>query len=191
MAGGMGSRVVSVLPTGGGAAGGGVPGTPGLDLQNLIDQFTQGSGASNKASLRQFRNLMKSARRTKKDVMGLYPKMMGLTDTFGQSGMADIEQARMNERGGVLQDMVSRGLGNTTIRSTMLAGADQNALRAQQNLGESVNRQKLGILQDRAGMRLNLGNLMSNAIQSRENTGPDLSAYMAILQQLAASQAGR
>ena len=157
-------------------------------LQNLMKQFQTSTAASNKAGTAQYKNLMKSVKSTSQGVMGskgTYAQANALLAGFGKSGEADIAENAARQAGNVNQDMISRGLGNTTIRSTMLGGVDRDAQRARTLLADQLTGQRVGLLRNQAGTQMDLGRLSADSILSKQNLPPEQALYLKIMEQLA------
>jgi hypothetical protein len=174
----LNSHVLSVKSlAGNGVVGGGGGGgmNSGL-LQQLLQQLQQSQSGANRTNQNQYKQLLASVANTRKGVEGLFGDL-------GKSGMQRIGENEAQQRGQTEQDLMSRGLGNTTIRNTMLGGVSRNAEMERQNLTSGIAGQKLGAT-------MQLGQMQGDAILSRMNQGPDMSTYMNLIQQLAQSGGG-
>ena len=179
-------RVVSMTPLGGGGTGGN-----NQLMQNLLAQLQSSFDAANSAGLAQYKNLLGSVKGTQQSILGkggTYGKAMGQLNNFGRSAMSDINLNTANQLGAMDQSMVSRGLGNTTLRSNAAQGVNADAQRQKLMLQDQIAAQKSGLFERQAGMQANMGNLMADSILSRQNVGPDMSQYLTLIQQLAQSQ---
>lgn len=123
----------------------------------LLQQLMQQAQAGQNAREKQYADL-------NANILG--PK--GYLSQLGTTGENRIKQDTANQRGAAEQDLTSRGLGNTTIRSSVLSGINRNAEQERQSLGESVAGQK-------ANTSMSLFNM---------NPSPGLDTYLQLLQKL-------
>ena len=98
----------------------------------------------------------------------------GYLSQEGTTGMTRIAQNEAQQKGATQQDLISRGLGNSTIVNTMQQGVANNAEQQRQALQENVGMQKAGMASSLFGM----------------NPAPSSSQYMDMISRLAGSGAG-
>jgi hypothetical protein len=153
-------------------------------ISQLIASLSQGTSDANKAGMAQYTNLLNAIKGGSKSAMNMYNQAGKQIANYGASQKGEIEQTRLNERADVTQDMIGKGLGNTTILPTMLGGADTRATKANINLGDSIAGMKSGLLERKAGMQVDLTKLLGDSILSRQNQGPDMGMYLNLLQSL-------
>jgi hypothetical protein len=153
-------------------------------LSKLLAQLQGSSDAANAAGLDQYKNLLGTVDALPGRMARLYNQAGAHLDTLGASGMARIADQETQNRGKAEQDLISRGLGNTTIRQNVLGGVSRDAERSRQELGEGLAAQKVGLLERRAGADMDLGRLKADAILSRQNEGPDMGMFLNLIQQL-------
>jgi len=156
-------------------------------LQQLIAALSKSSAGANTAGEAQYQNLLNAMKLGSKQTMGYYKQAGQQIANFGASQKDEIEQTRLNQRAEVNQDMIGRGLGNTTILPTMLGGADTRATKANIALGDTIAGMKSGLLERTGGMKFDLTKLKGDSILSRQNVGPDMGMYLNLIQMLGAS----
>lgn len=159
-------------------------------IQQLIQTLSQGTADANKAGMAQYTNLLNAVKGGSSAAMGMYKQAGQQIDNFGASQKQDIEQTRLNERGQDTQDLIGKGLGNTTILNNMLGGADTRATRANTNLGGTIAGMKSGLLTQQAGAKIDLTRLMGDSILSKQNTAPDMGMILSLLQSLGGTGGG-
>lgn len=142
------------------------------------------------------RNLYGDARTT---TGGLYGEARDLLRNIGSSAMEDINRQAIQDWGAGEQDLISRGLGNTTIRESVRRGVSEDRARRARavdemrmtQLGGLAERQAgaMGGLEERyagalsnlfgqrAGGELAATGSIADFIEGRYDTGPDLSQY--------------
>lgn len=99
-----------------------------------------------------------------------YQESLGLLEGQGETGKSDIRKSYAANQGSIYSNLVSRGLSGTTILPTMQTGNVESMNSDLARLQESINAQKLGV------------------IQGREDTYPDQSALLNLIQTLGAYQ---
>jgi hypothetical protein len=157
-----------------------INGGSGDVLSSLIAQLQGSQDAANKSGLAQYQNLLDSVNNTSNGILGKH----GLLNTAGQQAIYDTKQNTANSVGAANQSLLSRGLYNSTIAPNVIAGIKDKGQQSINNINEQVAGQK-------AGMTLDLGKLNADAILSKSNQTPDMSMYLKLIQQLAATNVGQ
>lgn len=121
---------------------------------------------------------------------GSIQKAIDVSQGFGQGARRRVGEKAKSERGRTEQDLISRGLGNATVRETMLAGVGRREEDALQDIDEQASNRQAQLLLQMAN-QANLGSgRIADFIGSRQDVGPDL-GLMAQLEQGAAAAAPR
>lgn len=149
-------------------------------LDALIQQLTSANDAANSDSQKQYKTLLDSIAATQRSILG-NKGAGGYLANAGQQAIVDTKQATADSLGKANQDLINSGLGNSTIKTSALAGIANKGQQSLNNINEAVAGQK-------AGLGLDLGKLNADAILSKQNQGPDMSMYLQLIRQLAASQ---
>lgn len=149
-------------------------------LSQLIAQLDKGTTDANTASLAQYQNLLDSVKNTSNSIIG----KGGLLANAGQQAVNETKQTTKNSVGEANQTLLSRGLYNSTIAPTVVAGIENKGQQSINNIKEQVAGQK-------AGMTLDLGRLNADSILSKQNQAPNMSEYLQLIQRLAATQTGQ
>ncbi len=97
-------------------------------------------------------------------------RIEGLFDQFGVTARQDVGDAFTKARGSQAQDLISRGLSQTTKRATGRTDLLAQEQRAQQRIGEQVAGQKAGFLERQIVDPSLISNLIAQA--SAVNTNP-------------------
>lgn len=90
-----------------------------------------------------------------------YQDILGQFQGLGEAGMQRIEGARQQAIGTGTQDLISRGLYNTTIAGGIPRAAGADAEMARQSLQEGIQAQMAGVMERRSDIGPNLGFLSS------------------------------
>jgi hypothetical protein len=109
------------------------------------------------------------------DILGqseaAYTRNMGYLDKYGQQQSADINQRYSDLGASAVQDLTSRGLGNTTVTATTATGIANQASAEQRRLAEDVAQQKLAA--DTSLTQAKLG-----VMERKTDAYPDLNTYL-------------
>jgi len=178
------SRLASVSATG-------LPQAPKtFDVRGLLKSLQANFNAFNTAGLEQYKGLMDLTKGLNASVMGptgLYSQAFNQISQLGGTAARDIATREKQTLAQTEQDLVNRGLGNTTIRTNARRAVSNDATRARTTLAESLAGQRAGLLERQAGTALGLGQLTGDFMLSRQLVPPDLGTYAGLLQALAAN----
>jgi len=157
---------------------------PTTALQSLIDQITASQKKSVAANEQRYKDLLASIDTLSKQIgkEGTFGEAEALLGRIGEAARADITTQAARAKATSEQDLISRGLGQTTIRESAKRGISADEAKALQAQSESEAAQKAGLLTQRAGSELALGQLKAGAIQGREDVGPDLATFASLIQ---------
>ncbi len=150
----------------------------------IFKQIKDAQKKANTANLERYQQLL--------SVIDTLGKQVGAEGTFGQaqqllSQVGEAAQTRIGEqaikaRASTSQDLISRGLGSTTIRQASMRGIRADEERARQAAAEGTAGQQAGLLTQRAGMEAQIGGMKAGAIEGRFDEGPDLSMFASLIQ---------
>lgn len=150
--------------------------------------LVQAQKKTNRSAEQQYQDLLKNIRSQQQVLMGsggIFDSALGQLAQSGADAKAGVQDNRLRQIAQANQSLLSRGLGNTTIAPTVTRGINADAARSIRAIDESVNRQKSGVRLSQAGAQLQLANLESGGILSRQIQGPDVNSYLSLLQNLA------
>lgn len=160
------------------------------NYQSLIDQITQGrndANTANKGRYTEIKGLLEA-------LIGrsgtTYDEILRNLSTQGREAKFNVGQQAKRSAASAAQDLTNRGLGNTTITSSVNRGIQSDAARARQNIDEGLAAQQAGVRQSRLQSDIQTTGMLSGLIERRNDTGPDLSLYASLLQQAMAAGAG-
>lgn len=86
-----------------------------------------------------------------------YQQLLALANQFGTTATQQNTDLTNNQLGSTQQSLISRGLGNTTIQDSMLAGVRRRGQQAQNAINEQTARQKADIIQNRTDKAPDMG----------------------------------
>lgn len=157
-----------------------------FDYESILANFRQLHEQANQANESRYQDILRNEALTQETVGGTYGQMEGLLENLGQAESERIGITDVQEKARAEQDLISRGLGNTTIRESVRRGIGEDTARSQRALTEQVGRQKAGVLQGRAGAEERMGSSLSRFMEARTDQGPDMGQLSALLSQAGA-----
>ena len=137
---------------------------PGIDLSGLFP----GASSGLLDIIKQLQNAQTQANTANQT---RYDQTLGLLANQGQAGMTRIANAEQQAQAKGTQDLTSRGLGNTTVTSSVNRGIASDAELARQTLQESVAQQKARVMEMKTDQGPDMGlyaNLLSAAAQRQQ-----------------------
>ncbi len=152
-----------------------------FDYQAILDTFQQLQQQANDANEQRYQQILQTIGNTQEQVGGTYDSVESLIQNLGNTQAGRIEQGRVKSLATNEQDLINRGLGNTTIRTSTQRGVNEDATRLQQENTDSVAQQKANVEIQRAGSQERLGNYLASMMNARTDQGPDLNAYTNLL----------
>lgn len=161
-----------------------------FDIQELLRRMEAERTSANTAGLERYNNLLSTVSGVGSRIGGLYDQAEGLMAGMGGTANRRIEENRVRSLAESEQDLVSRGLGNTTIRNSARRGVNADAENARADVAERIAGARAGLLTQRAGAEMDQGRLMADSILSRRDESPDASLYAQLIANLARSGGG-
>jgi hypothetical protein len=161
-----------------------------FDYQQILDTFRRLQEQANQANQSRYDQILQTIGQTSGQVGGTYDKIGSLIQDLGNAQRGRIEQGRLRAMATNEQDLINRGLANTTIRSTTQRGISEDASRLEAELQEQINRQQADVLQQRAASQERLGSFLASMMERRSDVGPDANLVADLLRQAGESEAG-
>lgn len=156
-------------------------------LKSLQAQQEEQNQKALTAQDEQFNNLLSTIGGLRDSVTGAggtFDQSLGLLNQLGQDGQTRIEANRDRQIAQSEQGLISRGLGNTTIRATNQRGIQSDSERNLQALNESIAAQKTGVLGQKAGAQQNIERLAADSILSRQFQQPNNDLFTQLIAQM-------
>ncbi len=157
-------------------------------IRELIRQFQGQHESARTANEDRYRELRRILDQSLDNVRGRFQESM---DLFGSLGEQELTRAR--EQTDIAsardeQDLISRGLGSSTLLTGQRRRRDKDYNRYSQNVLNQVSRAKAGQLTDLARLESSIFDRMASAVEGRMDVGPDMGQLSSLI--AAASQAG-
>lgn len=159
-------------------------------LRNLIAQLTQSQKKAQKANEERYAELLKNLDALALQVgkEGTFGEAMKLVENIGGAARQRIAEQTQKAVGASKQDLISRGLASSTVRGAQERGIRADEQRALQEQEEAEAQRKSGLLTQRAGLEMGLGQLKAGAMERRSDIGPDLGVLTSLIQSAAAGE---
>lgn len=158
-----------------------------FDINAFLAKFQADQEAANQAGLTRWGNLMKTGGNIRNRALGkggYYDQMGANQAKMGGTARRLIGDAETQNLAGAEQDLMDRGLGNTTIRSSVRRGVQSDATNQRAALEESLAAGENQVLGQRAGADMEIGRFMTDLGLSRNDIGPDIGQYLSLIQSL-------
>jgi hypothetical protein len=120
-----------------------------------------------------------------------YDTVENLLQNLGQVERERVNENAIREDARGEQDLISRGLGNTTIRESVKRGVQDDKNRANREITDSVSRQRASVGLSEAGATERMGNYKSGMLESFNDVYPDEGLFASLMQQAGATGAGQ
>ena len=172
---------------------GGASASQPFDINSLLQGLQGQYESANAAGLERYQNLLSTVEGVSSRVLGeggLFDQRTNLMSGFGQTASREIGERETAALAESEQDLVTRGLGNTTIRGTARRGIRADTEKARGALTENIAGMQSGLLGQRAGAEMDIGRLTADSILSRQDIPPDMGLYANLLQALGSGGAG-
>lgn len=209
-----------------GAAGGADTGIPS-GVQDIITQMQEAQTGANEANLQRYQEMMGgfeglgvAAGERQQQIMeqlggvgeaaeARHEQMMAQMEGLGTAGRARIQRETAQRQAGATQQLISRGLGSTTITSAIERGVAREGEIATQELEERVAGQKAGVIGQMQGLEAQLGMQRVGAMERggaaatqlgvqklgamerRTDLGPDMGQFANLIGALMSGQQGQ
>lgn len=157
-------------------------------IANLVQGYQNKANDANSQRYNQALGVMGNAQDS---TNALYGAAQDTASQFGQQQLGRIQLNLQNDLGGLAQNAVSRGLGNTTIADTMQYMPKRLADDATLGVNQSVAQMRQGLDTQQAASQQSYGNQIAGLIGSRNDVGPDIGQYAALTQGSFAGNNGR
>jgi len=161
-----------------------------IDINEILKRLRKKQEEANEANLQRYEALMTHMEGLTKQIgeQGTFGAAMDLMSQTGEAARTRITEQAKKATAAAEQDLISRGLGATTVRQAERRGIAATAERATQEAEERTAAAKAGVLTQRAGAEMQLGALKAGVMERREDVGPDMGLYASLIQAAAASE---
>lgn len=148
-------------------------------LTQLAAAEQQRANAANEARYQQSLSLMTGAR---KRMSSLFDAARAQLASQGRQGGIDIDIGAARQQAQGTQNLMTAGLGNTTVRGAMSRGIETDRTAAQARLSEGIAGQRAGLLTQQAGAEMSGAQAMTGLIGSKQDVGPDMGRYASLVE---------
>lgn len=161
---------------------------PAFDYKSIINTYLKLQDQANAANEQRYQDILGTIGAERTNQGTYYDQVANLLEQTGQVDRTRIGQNLQKDLASSEQDLISRGLGNTTIRQGARNDLQDRSELAQQALSEQIANQQATLTQNRAQTDERMTNLLTNVMQARSDTGPNLDTFAQLMMQAAAGQ---
>jgi len=154
-----------------------------FDVDSILQTYRDLHDQAFQANQTRYDDIIGQIGQTSDQVGGSYDQAFNLTQTIGDAERERIGMGETRALASSEQDLISRGLGQTTIRESARRGVRDDASRARNELQESIARTQAGVVQNRAGSEERLGGMLASFMEKRTDAYPDLGMMAQLLEQ--------
>jgi hypothetical protein len=158
------------------------------NINQIIERLQAEQNKANKANETRYAELLASIAGLGQQVGGSYEQALQRVAGVGQTAYNRIGSQETRAQGMNQQDLISRGLANTTVVNTTRRGISSDAESARQGVDELVADRQAGVYERMAGSQLDIGRLLAQIMEGRNDLGPDLGLYSSLISQAQASK---
>jgi len=158
-----------------------------VDINELIEQYEQQRAQANQANEQRYDELLELLSGLQNRRGTVYDDVIGTIAAGGQTARRNAKRRGTVERGAAEQDLISRGLGNTTVRSSVMRGINRDTTDLLNQIAERQAMQTAQAQERSFGAETNTTRMLAGAIEGRQDVGPSMSQYARLIQQAAAA----
>ncbi len=163
---------------------------PGSSISNYISQLSTAQNAANQANNQRYGQGLGVLSQGYGQGAQYLQNAADNTANIGKTEQQQIDIAKQQGLGGVVQNTVSRGLNNTTIQDALKSGVNRTADLATTANNESIARQQNAVMEQQAAQANQGAQGIAGYIAQRSDKAPDQSAMAALVQGAASNASG-
>ncbi len=158
-----------------------------VNIADIIKQLQKAQSKANKANIARYEAGLKELGGGRETLRSLYSQAGDLSSVIGRQATQDISRGAQRGQAMGMQQLISSGLGNTTITGAMMRGVEEDRRRAMQGVEEQKAQQQMGLMTQQAGQEFGMSGTIADFIGARSDVGPDMGQYGNLIQQAAAA----
>ncbi len=158
-----------------------------ISIADIIKQLTKAQASANKANIARYEAGLGELGAGRETLRGLYSQAGDLSSIIGRQAAQDVNRGAQRGQAVGLQNLISSGLGNTTITGAMMRGVEEDRRRGMQAVEEGKAGRQMGLLTQQAGQEFGMSGTIADFMASRSDIGPDMGQYANLIQQAAAA----
>lgn len=143
---------------------------------------------ANAANEQRYQQSLATLQTARQRMTSLFASARGLLATSGRQAGMDIDVGARRLQAQTTQQLMTSGLGGTTVRGAMARGIETDRTAAQARLAEGVGAQQAGLLTQQAGAEMGGAQALTGLMGQKQDIGPDFGRYASLTQ--AAARAG-
>ncbi len=160
-----------------------------FDWKGVLEQYRTLTAAvkdepANVANEKRFQDILGVIGGTTETIGARFAEMKQLGASLGGSERERIGQAGQRAQATASQDLINRGLTNTTISQGVSRGIQEDVGRANRELTEQMSRQQMDIIGQQAQAEERQGNFLASMMEAKTERGPDAGLMASLMQQI-------
>lgn len=159
-----------------------------IDIAKIIAQMQKAQSDANAANESRYTQGLSELTGARTTLQGLYDQAQSMVQGLGQSAITDANRSSTRAGAATRQQLISSGLGNTTIVGSMMRGNEEDRQRAMERINEQQASMRAGLATQRAGAQMGASGSIADFIAARNDVGPDPGLYSSLIQAAAAGQ---
>jgi hypothetical protein len=158
-----------------------------INITDIIGQLQAGQNSANAANQQRYQQGMGVLGRSAGQARGYYDEALRQSKRIGRKSREDVNKGAQRLGAKQTQNLISSGLGNTTIMGSMMRGVEAERQSGLLAAREASAGRQMGLAMDRGGLEYDIGGRKADYIASRYDNAPDPAAYTGLMQQAAAA----
>jgi hypothetical protein len=161
-----------------------------INLGSVIDQLEEARRAANEANQRRYEQGLRALRSGRESLRQYFDLAQQNIQNIGQAATEEIDRSARRNYATGRQGLISAGLGNTTITSSLQRGVEDDRQRQLRAVDEQRQTAIAGLAERRAGAEFQTAGAISDFIAARDDIGPNVGLYSSLIEK-AQSRPGR
>ncbi|KKK68935.1 hypothetical protein LCGC14_2939090, partial [marine sediment metagenome] len=140
-----------------------------VNIADIIKQLEKSRARANKENIARYGAGLKELGGGRETLRGLYSQADDLSSIIGRQAAQDVNRGAQRGQAMGIQNLISSGLGNTTITGAMMRGVEEDRRRAMQGVEEQKAQQQMGLLTQQAGQEFGMSGTIADFMASRSD----------------------
>ena len=158
-------------------------GKTGVNISDIISRLQKAQETANIRNAQRYRQALDELTGGREAMRTLYEKAAGYADDIGKTAAADISAGSVRQEAQGRQDLISSGLGNTTILGSMMRGVEEDRRRSMERVEEAKRGALMDLATRQAGAETGAAGSIASLMQSVMNQAPNQAQMAGLVQQ--------
>lgn len=153
-----------------------------INLGSVIDQLEEARAEANEANKRRYRQGLQSLRQGRQQLRQFYDTAAQRIEGIGGAATEEVDRSARRNFASGRQGLISSGLGNTTIQSSLQRGVEDDRQRQLRAVDEQRQTALSGVAERRAAAEFQTAGAITDFIAAREDQGPNVGLYSSLIE---------